>query len=182
MSSTPQPGVSEMQNLHAHFDAGKKAFLASIEGVSEEQARFSPGEGCWSILHVAEHVAVAERQMLTLWNKLSVPGSSPLEKDAMVLSSLGDRKKKNPAPERSVPSGRFTSLQEARDAFLATRETVMATLNSAASELRAKVVEHPLAGVVDGYQLFLVIALHPLRHAHQVNEIKTHPAYPRANT
>ncbi len=171
-----------MEALRQHFEHGKSAFLSSIEGVSDEQSRFSPGEGRWSILQVAEHVAVAERQMLTLWSKLAVPGSAPREKDAMLLQGLPDRSKKNPAPERSVPSGRFASLQEARDAFTSNRENILATLKSAEKELRAKVVEHPLAGVVDGYQLFLVMALHPMRHAQQVNEIKTHPAYPRANT
>jgi hypothetical protein len=38
-------------------------------------------------------------------------------------------------------------------------------------------VEHPLAGICDGYQLFLIMALHPLRHVYQVEEIQAAPGY-----
>ena len=179
MSANPQTVIAEKQALQSHFDEGRMLWLGSLKSVSEEDALFSPGEGCWNILQVAEHVAVAERQMLTAWTKLAAPGSSPREKDRVILASLGDRSKRNPAPERSVPSGRFASLRDAEAAFLATREQTLATL-AECDELRDRVLDHPLAGQVDGYQLFLIMALHPLRHAYQVEEIKNHPAYSRS--
>lgn len=179
MSANPQTVIAEKQALQSHLDEGRMLWLGSLKDVSEEDALFSPGEGCWNILQVAEHVAVAERQMLTLWTKFAAPGTSPRDKDRMLLASLGNREKKNPAPEPSIPSSRFTLLKDAEAAFLASREKSLAFL-AECEELRDKVVDHPLAGQVDGYQLFLIMALHPLRHAYQVEEIKNHPAYPRS--
>lgn len=179
MSANPQTEISEKQSLQARLDEGRMLWLGSLKDVSEEDAKFSPGEGLWNILEVAEHVAVSERQMLSLWRKLAVAGSSPREKDHVLLGKLGDRNTKNPAPEPSKPSRRFTLLKDAEAAFLEYRESTLETLRNAEG-LRDKVVEHPLAGTVDGYQLFLIMALHPLRHAQQVEEIKNHPAYPRS--
>jgi hypothetical protein len=175
MSSTTV-SLNEKEALRARLQEGHEKWLGAISGVSDHDAQFSPGEGQWNILQVAEHVATAERQMLAMWLKLAGPGSSPKEKDALIISGQGNRNKKNPAPERSLPTGRFTSLKDAETAFIENRNVSLAALD-AADELRSKVVEHPLAGVCDGYQLFLIMALHPARHAFQVEEIKAAPGY-----
>jgi hypothetical protein len=175
MSSTTV-SLSEKEALRARLQEGREKWLAAISGVSENDALFSPGEGQWNILQVAEHVATAERQMLTMWKKLASPGSAPREKDAAILAAQGDRNKKNVAPERSAPTGRFTSLRDAEKAFIENREATMAAL-SETDDLCGKVVEHPLAGVCDGYQLFLIMALHPVRHMYQVEEIKAAPGF-----
>jgi hypothetical protein len=75
-----------------------------------------------------------------------------------------------------VPTGRFQSLKDAVAAFVENREATMAALNEV-EDFRGKVVEHPLAGVCDGYQLFLIMALHPVRHVFQVEEIKAAPGF-----
>jgi hypothetical protein len=179
MSANPLNAISEKQALQARLEEGRMLWLGSLKGVREEDALFSPGAGQWNILQVAEHVATAERQMLALWIKTATPGKSPREKDAMIISAQGDRNKKNAAPDRSMPMGRFKSLLEAESAFLANREATMTAL-AEAEGLREKIVNHPLADVIDGYQLFLIMALHPARHMYQVEEIKNHPAFPRS--
>ncbi|HEX6879070.1 MAG TPA: DinB family protein [Terriglobales bacterium] len=175
MSST-SASLNEKEALRARLEDGRQKWLAAIRDVSEQGALFSPGEGQWNILQVAEHVATAERQMLTMWKKLSAPGTSPREKDQVILTAQGDRSTKRPAPERSLPSGRFASLRDAEKAFVQNREATLATL-AEAEDLCGKVVEHPLAGVCDGYQLFLIMAVHPVRHAYQVEEIKAAPGF-----
>jgi hypothetical protein len=154
-------------------------WLGALKGVSEEDACFSPGEGRWNILQIAEHVATAERQMLAMWNKMAAPGFAPREKDQLIVTAQTDRSIKRTAPERSAPSGRFTSLKDAEAAFLKNREATMTALAECENP-REKIVDHPLAGIVDGYQLFLIMALHPQRHAQQVEDVKNHPAYPRS--
>jgi uncharacterized damage-inducible protein DinB len=175
MSSTTV-SLSEREALRARLQDGREKWLAAIRGISEQDALFSPGEAQWNILQVAEHVATAERQMLTMWKKLASSGTAPREKDAGIVAGQGDRNKKNPAPERSVPTGRFTSLKDAEAAFVENREATMAALNEA-DDLRGKVVDHPLAGICDGYQLFLIMALHPVRHVYQVEEIQAVPGF-----
>jgi uncharacterized damage-inducible protein DinB len=168
--------LSEKEALRARLEEGREKWLAAIHGTSEEQAKFSPAEGQWNILQVAEHVATAERQMLTMWKKLATSGSAPREKDDRIMDAQGDRNKKNPAPERSVPTGRFTSLRDAEKAFVENREATMVAL-AEADDLRGRIVDHPLAGICDGYQLFLIMALHPVRHVYQVEEIQAAPGY-----
>ncbi len=172
--STDEKGL-----LRARLQENGEKWLGSIRDVSEEQAQFTPGEGQWNVLQVAEHVAVAERQMLTMWRKLMQPGTSPREKDETIIAAQSDRNKKNPAPERSLPIGRFLRLRDAEAEFELNRQNSIAAL-LVAEGLRDKVVDHPLAGLVDGYQLFLVMAMHPLRHVYQVEEIKAAPGYPVA--
>ena len=179
MSANPLNAISEKQALQARLDESRMLWLGSLKGVSEEDAHFSPGPGQWNILQVAEHVATAERQMLALWAKTATPGGSPREKDEMLIAAQGDRNKKNPAPDRSMPMGRFKSLADAESAFLVNRDASMSAL-AEAEGLRERIVNHPLAGVIDGYQLFLIMALHPQRHVYQVEEIKNHPAFPRS--
>ena len=178
MTATPI-SADEKGVLRARLEENGEKWLASIRDVSEEQAEFSPGEDQWNILQVAEHVAVAERQMLAMWKKLMQPGTSPREKDDTIIAAQGDRNKKNPAPERSVPTGRFRAVRDAEAEFELNRQNSIAAL-LVAEGLREKTVDHPLAGIVDGYQLFLVMAMHPLRHVYQVEEIKAAPGFPAA--
>jgi hypothetical protein len=178
VSATPTT-TEEKGVLRARLEENGEKWLACIRDVSEEQAQFSSGEGLWNILQVAEHVAVAERQMLAMWKKLMQPGTSPREKDETIVAAQSDRNKKNQAPERSLPSGRFHALRDAEAEFELNRQNSIAAL-LVAEGLREKTVEHPLSGLVDGYQLFLVMAMHPLRHVYQVEEIKAAPGFPAA--
>lgn len=178
MSATPT-SADEKGVLRARLEENGEKWLACIRDVSEEQAQFSPSEGQWNILQVAEHVAVAERQMLAMWRKIMQPGTSPREKDDAIVAMQSDRTKKNPAPERSLPIGRFLRLRDAEAEFELNRQNSISALLTSEG-LREKTVEHPLAGLVDGYQLFLVMAMHPLRHVYQVEEIKAAKGFPAA--
>ena len=83
------------------------------------------------------------------------------------------------APERSRPVGRYATLEDAKKDFETHRANTIAWLQSSTDDLRAKVVDHPLAGTVDGVQLLLLMIGHPERHAAQIAEIKAHSGYPR---
>ena len=84
--------------------------------------------------------------------------------------SARDRQRKAQAPERARPTGRFSTLAEARETFLTNRQATLDRVRQE-TELREKVVPHPLAGMLDGYQLFLLMALHAERHAEQIEEV-----------
>jgi hypothetical protein len=34
-------------------------------------------------------------------------------------------------------------------------------------------VTHPIVGILNGYELLLMIAIHPLRHAQQIDEVRS---------
>jgi len=117
--------------------------------------------------------------MLRVWEKPAESGSSDPAKDVSILALAHDRTRKNKAPERSEPKGRCDSLFEALERFRSARDRTLQFAESiSVEELRAKVVPHPLAGTLDGYQLLTLMAVHPERHALQVEEIKTDPEFP----
>jgi hypothetical protein len=177
----PESPANEIEFLMNCLEASRERFLRAVEGVSESSANVKIGEASWSILHCAEHVATAERQMMTMWNKLAAAGRSIPEKDKAVPENALNREKKNTSPERSRPNGRYTELSAAIADFRTNRATSIAALQgSTLDDLRGKVVQHPLAGEIDGYQLFRLMAAHAERHAAQIEDIKNHPAYKQA--
>lgn len=170
----------EKEILIGRLNQGRDRYLIALQGVAETSAGWRNAEGRWSILECAEHVAVAEEQMLRMWEKLAAPGSSDRAKDAALLAVAHDRTKKNKAPERSEPKGRCATLAEARDRFKAARERTLAFAGKmSVQDLRSKVVPHP-RGELDGYQLLTLMAMHPERHALQIEEIKSDPGFPGA--
>ncbi len=180
MAAHPETPANEIEFLVKCLVASEIRYLAAVQGVSEAAANVKIGENSWSILHCAEHVATAERQMLAMWNKLAVPGKGVPEKDTAVPANALNRERKNTSPERSRPNGRYTELSAAVADFREHRAISIASLHSLREELRAKVVHHPLAGEIDGYQLFRLMAAHAERHAAQIEDIKNHPAYKQA--
>jgi hypothetical protein len=177
----PETPANEIEFLVNCLEASREKYLRAVEGVSESSANVKVGESSWSILHCAEHVATAERQMLTMWNKLAAAGKSDPAKDAVVPANALNRERKNTAPERSRPNGRYAELSAAIADFRANRANSIAALQSFSIEdLRGKVIQHPLAGEIDGYQLFRLMAAHAERHAAQIEDIKNHPAYKQA--
>jgi hypothetical protein len=177
----PESPANEIEFLVNCLEASRERFLQAVEGVSESAANVKISESNWSILHCAEHVATAERQMLTMWNKLAAAGKGSPEKDKAVPENALNREKKNTAPERSRPNGRYTELSVAIADFRTNRANSVAALRGLTLEgLRGKVVQHPLAGEIDGYQLFRLMAAHAERHAAQIEDIKNHPAYKQA--
>jgi hypothetical protein len=174
-----QADNGEKQVLIERLQQGRDRYLHAFDTASERDASWSKTEDAWSMLQCAEHVAVAEEQMLRLWEKLAESGSSARAKDERLLASVHDRSRKQQAPAISVPKGRCSSLLEALARFEAARERTLAFVaNMPAEDLRSKVVTHPLAGLLDGYQLFTLMALHPERHGLQVQELRFCPEFP----
>jgi hypothetical protein len=178
-STAPAAQAGEKEILLERLRQGRERYLRNFDAVNENHVSWNRSDGTWSIVECAEHVAVAEEQMLRLWEKLAAPGTTDRAKDAKLLATAHDRSHKAQAPERSRPTGRVRTLQEALDRFNAARDRTLAFVAAIpVEELRSKVVSHPLAGDLDGYQLFTLMALHPERHGLQVQEIMYHPEFP----
>jgi hypothetical protein len=162
----------ERETLIVRLKQSRNTYLGTLKNVSDAAARVRPAAEVWSILEVAEHVAVAERQMLSLWMKLAQPGAADRAMDEAIVTSTGDRSRKQVAPERSRPAGKMPSVSQAIEQFDFYRGQSIAYLESELEDLRAKTVTHPIFGVIDGYQLFLLMACHAERHAQQIEELK----------
>jgi hypothetical protein len=162
----------ERETLIARLKQSREVYLRTLKGVNDAAAKIKPAPDRWSILEVSEHVATAERQMLTLWMKLAQPGQADRTLDEIIVTNAHDRTRKQIAPERSRPQGKMPSVSQAIEQFDFYRGQTIAYLEGELEDLRAKTVAHPIAGTIDGYQLFLLMACHAERHAEQIEELK----------
>jgi len=162
--------------------AGRDALFQALRGVSEAQSKFRPGSDCWSIAECVEHVALTDQVLLKMLRSgAPTPDGVALspDKDRRMAAAVVDRSRKFQAPDIIRPSGRFGSLSAAWEQFEKSREASSAYARECPHDLRALFTLHPLLGPIDCYRCLLMLALHPARHAAQIEQIKQHPEYPR---
>jgi hypothetical protein len=168
--------LSDKQDLLTILDEGRDAFLQAVSGLTDDMARRNPGPDRWSVLECVEHVAVAEEYML-----LQLQNATPAEpvinatREYAIKKRAGVRTTRVEAPDAAKPIGRFSSVTNAVEHFLACRQRTI-QLVRAAEDLRALSTTHPIIGPVNGYEMLLMMAMHPRRHALQIAEITNAPA------
>ena len=173
---------SELKLVTEQLLAGREALLTALDSLSESHAAFKPSPEAWCILECLEHVAVAERKMLTMIERAEAgeaQEASPLERDRTCIAKAADRERKFAAPISVIPKSRFATLEEARREFLQSRERTLKFVEQSPPDLRERKMLHPIAGSIDAYRCLLLMAAHPLRHAAQILEIRNHAAFPR---
>ena len=173
-SSVPT-SATDKDKLLALLREGRERFLASCNGVHDEECRRRPAEECWSVLDCVEHVAGAETFMLRLVQgpRRPRPAGAP-NREELFWQRMTDRSVKAKSPERAHPRGRFASLEEACRQFEAARGETIAFVEANTEDLRATEVTHPLPmfGDVSAYELLIIMAKHAERHALQIEEIR----------
>jgi hypothetical protein len=157
-----------------------EAAFVRAASVPDELAAVCPDAACWSILQIVEHIGLTERGM---FGRLGVSEVNPNEPNLAFdekITHIGrDRSGKRTAPEPVHPTGRFSSIQDALNAFQHARQDTIAFVEKNTEDLRKKKVAHRVAEM-DGHQLFLLMSAHTERHAEQIEEIKQSPAYQAA--
>jgi hypothetical protein len=178
----------ERQYLLDEFAASRTRLLSLTEGMTLEQWKFRPGEQCWSIGDCIEHVTMVETRVLRAIGKhLERPPDAqkkPLAegKDALVKRRLPDRNARIEATEPVRPTGKWEDPNQLLADFLSARESTIAFASTTERDLRDHVFAHVSLGEIDCYQWLVVLSLHGGRHAQQIEEIKSHPAFPRAHS
>ena len=164
----------ERQEILALLEQGQAALPAAVEGVTEEMARRVPGEGRWSILGCAEHIAIVEDYFFAQMGKGTTP-ETPLinrEREAKMLARGTDRSRRMESPPEGHPRGAFPTLAAAIEHFLESRERVIEFVRGNREDLRAKVTWHPVLKEANCHEMLLSIGLHALRHVKQIEEIR----------
>jgi hypothetical protein len=154
--------------------SGQQAFLDAVGAVSEDVAARSPGPGRWSALECAEHAAVAEDFLFCQIARATHSDVRVVneKREAGILTRGADRTHPGVSPEAVRPTGRFSTLADAVQHFLASREQTIRFVESCREDLRCRLTMHPLLGIVNCYETLLLMAVHPRRHAQQIQEIK----------
>jgi len=180
MSAVAQP-ETERQQLTAALHKSREMYLCCLKDVSEDAASARLSENSWSILEIAEHVAVAEHGMFRAVELGTEKSTEPnYAADENIIRRGLNREAKIQAPERSQPKGRWKTLAEAIDAFEKSRARTVDFVEKGEKDPRKIESVHPLMGSIDGYQILLLMAVHAERHTAQIEDIKRTQAYRNA--
>lgn len=176
---------AERSFLIEQMEMSKKAFLASIAGISEAQWTFKSAPNVWSVQECAEHIVLSETfisgmaQQLLKTPAVARPEKSSAEFDKQLAIGVQDRSHKATAPEPIDPAGRASTLTPdgAAKAFTEKRDQNEEYVKTTSDELRTHVGPGP-AGPMDAYQALVLMATHTARHTAQIKEVQANANYP----
>jgi len=166
--------ADEKQSVLAELASGQEVLLSALREITGDAAVRRPAPDRWSVLECVEHLVVSEDYLFSQM-VASHHSDRPIVNDrreALILSRGLDRTVKVPSPEVGRPTGRFSTLAEATERFLASRKRTIDFVEGCDDDLRSKLTTHPIVGIVSCYETLLMMAVHPRRHALQVEEIK----------
>ena len=166
--------ADEKQKMLAWLEQGRDALKAAVDGVSEEEAARVPAPGRWSVLECVEHIAIVEDYLygqIVVSTAVAEPVINALRESLIPVRGL-DRTRRIECPAEGLPAGRFKTLAAAIAHFLESRERTIALVAANREDLRARITTHPLLGTVNCYETLMMIAVHPLRHVGQIEEIE----------
>jgi len=176
---------SERTFLIEQMEMSKKAFLASIAGISEAQWTFKPAPNVWSVQECAEHIVLSETFLFdTTQQILKSPAVPRPEKsnaafDQQLAIGVQDRSHKATAPAPIDPAGRAATLtpSDAAKQFTSKRNQNEEYVKTTSDDLRTHVAPGP-AGPMDAYQFLVLMATHTARHTAQIKEVQANANYP----
>jgi hypothetical protein len=176
---------AERAFLIEQMEMSKKAFLASIAGISEAQWTFKPAPNVWSVQECAEHIVLSETfisglaQQILKTPAVARPDKSNAEYDRQLAIGVQDRSHKATAPEPIDPAGRASTLTPhgAAKAFTEKRDQNEEYVKTTSDDLRTHVGPGP-AGPMDAYQALILMATHTARHTAQIKEVQANANYP----
>jgi hypothetical protein len=181
-----QPAASASKDRDAavkYLEDTRRAFLKSIETVSEAQWTFKASPESWSIAEVAEHIGISEETILGMITSqmLAAPAPKPGQgmSDEKLIAGVTDRSKKAKAPEMLKPVNRWATKEALVKDFNAARDKTIDWVKTTTEDLRAHAAPHPAFGPLDVHQWILLLAGHSARHTAQIEEVKTAPLYPK---
>ena len=155
----------------------------SLAGVDEETACLRPLSDSWSIVDCVEHIALTEAGLLTRLEKAQPAETSHADaaREARFRDLAMNRGRRIDAPELVRPASQFTTLAQARAAVQTARSRTLAFVRDFQGDLRSWLTQHPLiTRPVNCYEMLLLIALHPKRHAQQITEIREQLSHARS--
>ncbi|WP_318343696.1 DinB family protein [Flagellimonas baculiformis] len=174
----------ERRMANQHLAETRDHMLDVLDGLTDEQLNFKPGDGSWSIAEGVEHLAILETTFGDLVHKSVADGPNPELKDSLVFKDeqimpmVTDRSNKVKTSEAFEPSGKFGSHEETLQAFLEKRSELMDYVKTTDDDLRNRFNSDFPFGTVDALQLIIFTAAHTERHVLQMEEVMAHADFP----
>lgn len=163
------------------LQAARERLLDGVGSLVQADLDVTPSADRWSIGEILHHLQLVELSVARLLSRLleraARDGAGPDRSAGSVLGSLDhfaieDARSKFVAPAAFTPGKGFAKqvllegLAESRAALLSVVE------KAGAFDLSQLSFPHPALGRINGYQWFLFVGQHELRHLHQIERLK----------
>jgi hypothetical protein len=165
----------EKQEILRVLREGSGALEAALSGVGEEIAHCKPAPDRWSIVECVEHLVLTEAALLRRLGEAKESDRSHYDqaREAKFRDLAMNRARRIDAPDPVLPGSHAKTLADAVDEFNAVRKETVRFVEEFNGELRSWLTIHPLiTRPVNCYEMLLLLALHPKRHALQVIEAR----------
>jgi hypothetical protein len=155
------------------LEDGRQDVVSSLLDLADAIAATKPAPERWSVLECMEHIVVVEERFLGwIANSAAIEAAPSPDKEADLGQRVRDRSVRAQAPEAVIPTGRFTSVQAAIQAFNRVRDLSVRVAEERGDALYAVGVKHPRFGEMNGAELVHVMVGHACRHAAQIRETR----------
>jgi hypothetical protein len=172
--------------LSAHLNRTHDLVVGEIETLRPDQWSFRPDEGTWSIAECADHIVTIERRVFSMVSKhMQAAPPNPeraaevQKKTAWILQAVPSRHERVKVPPGIENTSNSTTPEEFLQLFGERRASLLKYVSETDHPMHDRVAPHMIFKDLDGCQWLLMISLHSERHAAQMAEVKTHPAYPK---
>jgi DinB family protein len=182
----PQLTSEDRAFLTNHLSETRDLLLAEVANLRSDQWTFRPDEETWSIAECADHVATIEKRVFSMVSK-RMQSESPnpqraaeiQKKTPWILEAVPSRHERVKVPSGIENTSHSATPQEFAELFEERRAALLKYVSETQDAMHDRVSPHMIFKDLDGCQWLLMISLHSQRHAAQIAEVKTHPAYPR---
>jgi hypothetical protein len=188
LAGTPTSDVlskKERKFAAEHMKSTKAELQDAIKGLSAAQLTYKISADKWSVQECVYHIAISEKTLWTMLETSMKAGPTPEKKkdlkvtDDQVIKMLEDRTNKvktfPPLEPQNTP---YKSFDDAMNDFKAGRTAHIKYIKATSEDLRNHFVQMPF-GMLDCYQLCLMISSHTDRHVQQLNEVKADVGFPK---
>jgi hypothetical protein len=188
LAGTPTDDVlskKERKFAAEHMKSTKAELQDAIKGLSAAQLDYKISADKWSVKECVYHIAISEKNLWAMLETSMKAGPTPEKKkdlkvtDEQVVKMIEDRTTKvktfAPFEPQNTP---YKSLDEALNDFKTTRTAHIKYIKATSEDLRNHFVQMPF-GLLDCYQLCLLISSHTNRHMQQLNEVKAAAGFPK---
>lgn len=188
LAGTPTDDVlskKERKFAADHMKITKSDLQETIKGLNTAQLNYKPASDKWSVQECVYHIAIAEKNLWAMLEKSMKEAATPEKKknlkvtDEQVVKMTEDRTNKvKTFPAFEPQNTPYKSLVEALNDFKSTRAAHIKYMKATSEDLRNHFVQMPF-GMLDCYQLCLMISAHTNRHTQQINEVKADASFPK---
>ncbi|MGA2218631.1 MAG: DinB family protein [Terracidiphilus sp.] len=166
---------ADRQEILRRLRAGSDALRDALNGMDESLAGLRPTPESWSVLECVEHMIASETLLLSRLREATPRDESHEDRarEAKLEGLATNRLRRIEAPEAVMPKGEFEGLEKAMEGFERARRETVRYVEEFSGDLRSRLVIHPLiTRPLNCYEMLLLMALHPARHAMQIAEIR----------